>query len=256
MSEGSATQVLAGEATWSITHGSCAELLRALPDRSVHHVITDPPYSEHTHKNMRGNRGEGGIVVRDPGFAPMNAQLRRLCCAEFSRIATGWLAIFSDWESIGWWRISLNAAGGSYRRAVPWVRWSSPQFNGQSPPTGSEAVIFAKPIARDRQWLNGGRTHYEEKCLRNVNKVAGHETEKPEPLMDAILLDCTEPGDIVVDPFCGSGTTGASAVRLGRRFIGFEKRAEWAERSRSRLRAVSADSSLRAADVGQEALFR
>jgi site-specific DNA-methyltransferase (adenine-specific) len=259
--DASLASVLSGAARWCVVHGDCRDVLAELSDGSVDHVITDPPYSAHTHGNMRGNRGADGIVGRDCGFKHLSAATRRAIAHHACRIATGWIATFSDWESISWWRISINAAGGSYRRAIPWVRWSSPQFNGQAPPSGSEAVIIAKPISRARRWLNGSRTHYDNKCLRWHNKL-GHETEKPEGLMEAILLDCTAPGDLVCDPFCGSSTTGAACLRLGRRYIGIEQQSRYVDLSIDRLRAVEQGVPLRAmsaprrpARAGQAALF-
>jgi site-specific DNA-methyltransferase (adenine-specific) len=50
-----------------------------------------------------------------------------------------------------------------------------------------------------------------------------HTTQKPEALMEALIRDFTDPGDLILDPFAGSGTTGVAAIRLGRRFIGWEK---------------------------------
>lgn len=213
-----------------IFHGDAIDFMRSLPDASVDHIITDPPYSAHTHANMRGNRGAAGIAKRDVGFAPMTATLRRAFTREAVRVARGWLVIFSDWESITWWRMSLNAAGGSYRRAIPWIRWSSPQFNKQAPPTGSEAIIIgqpsrplviAKPTSRQAFWLAGGRTHYDVKCLRANQKLGPdarkkEQAEKPVELMRQIIEDCSKPGDLVLDPFGGAGTTAEACVTTGR----------------------------------------
>ena len=209
--------------------GDAIEFMRSLPSRSYDHIITDPPYSAHTHRNMRGNRGEAGIVVRDPGFSHMTASLRRSFCQEACRVSRGWIIIFSDWESITWWRLSLEAAGGSYRRAVPWIRWSSPQFNKQAPPTGSEAIVIGEAVVplvvakgqyRSSFWHNGGRTHYDVKCLRANQKLEGgrhkEQAEKPLELMRQIIQDCSQPGEHILDPFGGAGTTAKAALELER----------------------------------------
>jgi site-specific DNA-methyltransferase (adenine-specific) len=65
----------------------------------------------------------------------------------------------------------------------------------------------------------------------------------------------TDPGDLVLDPFCGSASTGVACLRLGRRFIGIEREQKWAELSRERLRAEQDGSTLKAARAGQGALF-
>ncbi len=223
----------------SIHHADAIEFMRSLPDASVDAVITDPPYSAYVHRNMRGNRGEAGIVTRDPGFGHMTPWLRRAVAQEACRVARKWIAIFSDWESVTWWRISLDAAGGSYRRAIPWIRWSSPQFNAQAPPTGSEAVVIAKPRLRSERWHSGGRTHYDTKCLRANSGLEGgrkkHATEKPLQLMIDIIGDCTLPGDVVLDPFAGSGTTGVAALATGRQAILVERDAATLETMRTRI---------------------
>lgn len=66
-------------------------------------------------------------------------------------------------------------------------------------------------------------------------KEGKHPTQKPEYLLERIILASTEEGMLVMDPFCGSGTTGVAAKRLGRRFIGLERKEEYLEISRKRL---------------------
>lgn len=234
--------------SYTLIHADAIDIMRQMPDRSVDHIITDPPYSAHVHNSMRGNRGVCGIVSRDPGFTHMTAALRRAFVAEAVRVARKWIVLFSDWESITWWRLSINSAGGSYRRAIPWIRWSSPQFNKQAPPTGSEAIlvgdavrplVIAKPSARQAYWLAGGRTHYSVKCLRAQSKLDGgrkkEQAEKPLELMCEIIEDCTQPGDMILDPFAGAGTTGIAALTSGRSAILIERDEVRAEVARKRL---------------------
>jgi site-specific DNA-methyltransferase (adenine-specific) len=65
-----------------------------------------------------------------------------------------------------------------------------------------------------------------------------HPTQKPLALLERIVLACTKPGDLVLDPFSGSGTTGVAALSLGRSFIGFETKAEYSQLARKRIRAA------------------
>ena len=71
-----------------------------------------------------------------------------------------------------------------------------------------------------------------------------------------LVADFTDPGDLVLDPFAGSGTTGVAALRLGRRVVLIEKNAEYAALCVERMRAEEAGSTLAASRAGQEALFR
>ena len=69
-----------------------------------------------------------------------------------------------------------------------------------------------------------------------------HPTQKPEALLHRILLASTNPGDLVLDPFFGTGTTGAVAKRLGRNFIGIEREAEYAEVAKKRISKIRTDA--------------
>src|SRR4029078_4915355 len=94
-----------------------------------------------------------------------------------------------------------------------------------------------KALTADRQmrsdWLlpicSGGER------VKGEDGSKAHPTQKPEALLYRILLACTKPGDVVLDPFFGTGTTGAVARRLGRRWIGIEREAAYVEVARERI---------------------
>lgn len=248
----STPELLVSVADVDVWHGDCRDILPII--ERADHLISDPPYSKHTHSNARGNRGEAGIVERDFGFEHLKPSLRRFVAQWACERAIGWIAVFTDRESSWLWRLSIEAAGGSYRRTIPWVRWSAPQFNGQAPPSSAEDIVFSKPRRRERKWINGARQLYDTPCLRRHNKE-GHTTEKPVSLMMEILGDCTLPGDLIVDPFCGSGTTLISAMRMGRRAIGIEADRENAKLCAERVAAEASGSTRKAMLSGQRALF-
>jgi len=75
--------------------------------------------------------------------------------------------------------------------------------------------------------------------LKNRDGEKAHSTQKPESLLYRVILSSTKPDDIVLDPFFGSGTTGAVARKLGRRFIGIERNREYAKIARSRIAAIA-----------------
>jgi len=257
----SVDKVLSGEQRWCVVNADCRDILRALPDKSIDHVVADPPYSSHTHKGMVGTIGSGDlgdgkeVVARDCGFDPLSPSLRHAISFNACRVAKGWIALFSDWESTWLWRLSIEASGGSYRRSIPWIRWSSPQFSGHAPPTGSEAILMSKPVSRGRKWLNSSRVYYNTTCLRAVNKIGAHPTEKPEALMVEVLSDFAVANDIVLDMTCGSGTTLVAALRLGMRAVGIEKDQHWAQIAHERCEAETLGMTLAAARQGQQNLF-
>jgi modification methylase len=76
--------------------------------------------------------------------------------------------------------------------------------------------------------------------IKDANGQKAHSTQKPESLLHRVIVSSTRPGDVVLDPFFGSGTTGAVAKRLGRRFIGLERDKDYARIARARIAAVVA----------------
>ena len=260
--------VIAGDAQWCVLCADNRDVLPTLPDRCVEHVITDPPYSDLVHKSVRSSgrnnmadRAEFGCRTRrcvDLTFGHLGAPLRRHVARESARIATRWVMAFSDVESCWLWRISLEAAGLDYVRTCEWRRLNgAPQFTGDRPASSFEAITLAHPRGRKR-WNGGGKQGcYEFPIVlnRGGKNPREHTTQKPLDLMLALVADFSDPGDIILDPFCGSGTTLVAALRLGRRCIGIEREAKWAELSRDRCAAEAASSTLQAARAGQLPLF-
>lgn len=79
------------------------------------------------------------------------------------------------------------------------------------------------------RWNAGGKRGVYTHLVNNLERHGEHPTEKPRRLMAEIIADFTNPGETILDPFMGSGTTGVAAVRLGRRFIGIEQNERYFE---------------------------
>jgi DNA modification methylase len=214
--------------------GDCRDVLPTLAQ--VDHVITDPPYDERTHAGARSANTKGGTVrgisvAVAIDFAPLDVPLMvPLMLASARR----WTVCFCTMEMIGAYR---DAAGEAWIRAGFWRRPDgAPQFTGDRPATPGDAIAICHPKGKKR-W-NGGGSHafYEfgvERFLR------AHPTQKPEPLMAALVADFTDPGDTILDPFAGSGTTLVAAKRLGRKAIGIELNPAYCDVIVQRLRQGS-----------------
>lgn len=257
---------------WCVIEGDCADRLPHIEDGEVAHVITDPPYSEHTHAKVR--RG-GSVHLPDEdtpgvpkratissaavlGFDALRPGQREACALEFARVSRRWVLEFSDQEGAHPWMTANVAAGLDHVRIGQWVKLNAtPQFTGDRPATGSEAIVIAHRKGRKR-W-NGGGTHavwtHAIEIVRDGRTKRLHTTQKPLPLMLELVSLFTDPGDIVLDPFCGSGTTGVACLRLGRRFIGIEKDPKYAATAAERLRAEQQGLSLQDLRDGQRSLF-
>lgn len=247
-------------------HADCLEVMPTLPPDSVAHVITDPPYSRDLYGRFRTNKGARGQESRETENHSALASLRigavedvvAKAPAEFLRISKRWVVVFHDAESGHLWRAGL---GSAYVRAGVWVKPNPvPQISGDRPGQGFESICIGHRKGRKR-WNGGGRAAVwsHNTCNANPNaaeRVANvHPCPKPVSLMLDLVSDFTDPGDLVFDPFCGSGTTGVACLRLGRRFLGIEKDATFAALAHERLLAEAQLSDLGSRKAGQQALF-
>ena len=202
--------------------------LPSLADKSVDHVITDPPYGDQVHEiGMRSaSAWKGGPRERqDIGFDAMGDRV--IAAAELVRVCRGWIVLFCDLESMGLWRDAFNAAGARFKRAGVWVKLNcAPQFNGQSPAQGAEGIAIAWAGKDKSSWNGRGRPAvwtFPIVLERGNGTVRYHPTQKPLELMEALVQDFTSPGDLILDPWMGSGTTGIACLREDRRFVGMER---------------------------------
>ncbi|MEO1169944.1 MAG: site-specific DNA-methyltransferase [Pseudomonadota bacterium] len=203
--------------------GDCLELV--LPP--VDHAIFDPPYeaSLHASKNsLRGPvRADTGPDLRGLDFAPID-EIRDHVVEKFGALTAGWFIAFCTSEGVWPWAQAINASPIKYKRACVWVKPdSTPQLNGQGPAQGAEHFVCAWAGKGHAKWNAGGKRGVYTHCVNGPERHGEHPTEKPRKLMAEILADFTNPGDTILDPFLGSGTTGVAAVQMGRDFIGIEK---------------------------------
>lgn len=234
-----------GDRRWLLIHGDCLHAetgIAALPDASVPHVIMDPPYEAEAHTKQRRikthNGGHYGGVDNAPlPFAAITGHDRTAIARECGRVAQRWVLTFCQIEAVHAWQQSLTAAGLTYKRTCLWMKPDAqPQLTGDRPAMGYESIVTAHAKGKSR-WNGGGKAGVYE-FVRNQDhgpKHLRHPTVKPLPLMEALIRDFTDPNDIIVDPFAGSGSTGVAALRLGRRFIGWELDRAYYERALKRI---------------------
>lgn len=263
-------EVLEGKRRWCVVCADNREILPLIPAGSVASVTTDPNYSEHVHGKQKrllsaaGRKagsadGKGHRVTSfDLGFDSLKPAHRLACAEHFARVARRWVLCFSDLESTHLWQRDLEQFGLQHIRVGVWNKLcGQPQLTGDRPAVGAEGIEIAHQPGRKR-WNGRGlpaRWDHPIATDRNGTGERFHTTQKPLSLMLELVEQFTDPDEIVLDAFSGSGTTGAACVRLGRRFIGLELNAAYAEASRARLAAESQGISYSAAKAGQIALF-
>lgn len=185
---------------------------------SVDHCITDPPYEAEAHTRTRRARAkiEGRAPYQPIDFAPITEIQRRF----LTRLHCQWVLIFCQIEASGAYKILFGEP--KYKRTCTWVKTdSAPQFTGDRPAQGTEHIVCAWMAPGSSSWNAGGKRGVYIYPIRDGEERV-HSTQKPLSLMKALVEDFTQRGDLVLDPFMGSGTTGVACLELGRRFVGIE----------------------------------
>ena len=224
----------------------CLEVLPTLG--AVDHLIFDPPYEAITQAAIgtvpKGNlRGVSRRLGQPLNFHPID-DIRSAVVA-LGSMSRGWFIAFCTPEGVARWADEINVSPIKYKRACVWVKPdSTPQLNGQGPAQGAEMFVCAWAGTGYARWNAGGKRGVYTHCVNGPERHGAHPTEKPRRLMAEIIADFTSPGQLVCDPFMGSGTTGVAAVQMGRRFIGIELDARYFDIACERIEKAQRQASL------------
>jgi len=214
-------------------HGSCRDILPTI--ESANHCITDPPYEKEAHRKDRRVMRKDGLVAGALSFDAMNEDLRQFVCNEVKRITEGWFIAFCQAEAVSVWRDCIETAEMKYKAPMVWIKPDGmPQFNGQGPGMGYESMVAAYSGKGHSTWNGGGR-HGVFIVPKGESERNVHETQKPIRLMSELVRLFTNKGDTVLDPFSGSGTTGAVAKKHNRNYVGCELNKDYIELAKKRI---------------------
>jgi len=221
-------------------------------DGIADHVITDPPYDDRTQANIRHGKQSNTTICAETllEFESATAERRARWARWVATATRGWAGVFSDFESAEKWARALEAAGLVYVRPALWIRSGddldenvriktsgAPQFTGDRPPTGFEVIVLAHK-GRRMTWTGNFKEPaiYTHPVVRGAGRV--HKTQKPLSLLVDILGNVARPGQLIVDPFTGAGTTQVAAKILGMRSVGIELNPRYADYARRRIAAA------------------
>ncbi|GAB4438151.1 MAG: adenine-specific DNA-methyltransferase CcrM [Chloroflexi bacterium OHK40] len=247
-----------------IYEGDCREVLANFPERSVDLIFADPPYNLQLRQELR--RPDQSLVdgVDDPwdqfdDFASYD-HFTREWLAACRRVLkeTGTIWVIGSYHNVHRVGAIMQNMGFWTLNEVVWVRTNPmPNFRGVRFTNAHETLIWARKSREQKRYtfnyhalknLNDGKQMRSDWHLPicggaerlRVNGVKLHSTQKPEALLYRVILASSNPGDIVLDPFFGTGTTGAVARRLGRHYIGVEREAAYVAAARARIAAIPA----------------
>jgi site-specific DNA-methyltransferase (adenine-specific) len=227
--------------------GNSLELMENLSE-NVDHFICDPPYEKSLHDSKNSLqtrlRQDSGPSLKGLDFEAIDG-IRDRVVTLGATLARGWFIAFCTVEGTWEWARSINASPMKYKRACAWIKPdSTPQLNGQGPAQGFECFVTAWAGDGHAHWNSGGKRGVYTHLVNNSERHGEHPTEKPRRLMAEIISDFTLPGETILDPFMGSGTTGVAAVQAGRKFIGMEMNERYFQIACDRLSAAQIQADM------------
>jgi modification methylase len=231
----------------TILNGDCIDVMRSLPEGSVDLIFADPPYNLQLKGTL--HRPDNSLVdaVDDAwdqfdGFAAYDRFTKDwLAAARRLLKPNGAIWVIGSYHNIFRVGAAMQDAGYWLLNDVVWRKSNPmPNFRGKRFTNAHETLIWAsrsegakyvfnyealkalnEGLQMRSDWTIPLCTGHER--LKDANGDKAHPTQKPEALLHRILVATTNPGDVVLDPFFGTGTTGAVARMLGRRWIGIER---------------------------------
>ncbi|MBN1284246.1 MAG: site-specific DNA-methyltransferase [Anaerolineae bacterium] len=246
-----------------ILHGDCIDLLARLPEKSIDLIFADPPYNLQLQNELwRPNMTKVDAVDDEwDQFASFEAYDRfteawLTACRRVLK-DTGTLWVIGSYHNI--YRVGkiLQDLGYWILNEVVWVKSNPmPNFRGVRFTNAQETLIWAQKHKGAKYTFN----HHAMKRLNGdlqmrsdwliplctgaerikLNGEKAHATQKPEALLYRVILASSNPGDVVLDPFFGAGTTGAVAKKLHRRWIGIERDDTYVKVAQARIEAAAA----------------
>ncbi|MBV9542633.1 MAG: site-specific DNA-methyltransferase [Alphaproteobacteria bacterium] len=237
--------------------------MRALPDGCANLVFADPPYNLQLKNELRRPDQSKVDAVDDEwdqfaSFADYD-RFTREWLTEARRVLkdTGAIWVIGSYHNIFRVGAILQDLGFWILNDVVWRKTNPmPNFRGRRFTNAHETLIWATRNPKQQYTFN-----YEamkalndelqmrsdwtlpicagNERLKGADGQKAHSTQKPESLLHRVIVSSTKPGDVILDPFFGSGTTGAVAKRLGRHFIGLERDKTYAKVARERIAAVT-----------------
>ena len=244
-----------------ILRGDCIARMRALPAKSVDMIFADPPYNLQLGGELHRPDGSHVDAVTDDWdkFESLKHYdaFTRAWLAEAHRVLKddGTIWVIGSYHNIFRVGAAVQDLGFWILNDIVWRKANPmPNFRGTRFTNAHETLIWASKGEKARYTFNyrSMKTLNDELQMRSdwefpicgggerlkKDGVKVHPTQKPEALLYRVLLACTKPGDVVLDPFFGTGTTGAVAKRLGRRWLGIEREDAYIAAAEERIAAA------------------
>jgi DNA modification methylase len=212
--------------------GDCLEVMRTIPDKSIDLVLTDPPYNI-ARKNNFATMGRAGIDFGewDKGFDLFSYidQVSRILKKD------GSFVVFNDWRNLGAIAEYAEKQGFDTKDMIRLEKSNPmPRNRDRRYITDYECAIWF--VKKGAKWtFNRQDSKYQRPKFVASIESGLHPTQKNLSLMENLVKIHSNQGDMVIDPFMGSGTTGLACKNLNRKFIGIEQNADYFEIAKNRI---------------------
>lgn len=241
---------------WKLISGNCIEIVKQVPKNSIDMIFADPPYllsnDGITCKSGRMASVNKGEWDKSKGLASdysFTKRWLRLVRRVLKPEGTIWVS--GTYHNIYLVAFALSELGYSIINDIVWFKPNAaPNISCKCFTASHETLLWAKK-SKDAKYkfnyrimkeMNGNkqmRSLWSIPTTPKSEKLYGkHPTQKPLALLERCILSSTDPGDTILDPFCGSGTTGVAALMLNRRFIGIELDNSFFNLAATRLNSV------------------
>lgn len=232
-------RVQTGESQGEIVVGDCLDVMAQMPDGCVDLVVTDPPYRISCRKNIKRSWRKSDLAM-DFGDQDKTYQASRFL-PEILRVCKGAVAIFVSDEVFGE-TYKIVKDHFDYCRYIVWEKTNpAPQIHKVTWRQSTELILHGHDKG-DINWLGQREMRNLLRGTTCAHESLGHPSQKPMWLIRELLSRV--PGDLIFDPFMGSGTTAVVADRLGRKFFGCDINPDYAEMALRRLEKDRAERQL------------
>ena len=244
-----------------IIQGDCIDVLNSLPEKSVDLIFADPPYNLQLQQELYRPNMTKVDAVNDKWdqFGSFKAydEFSRSWLSACRRVLkdTGTIWVIGSYHNIYRVGAIMQDLGYWILNDVIWIKTNPmPNFRGVRFTNAHETLIWASKAKGAKYTFNhhAMKGFNDGKQMRSdwvlpicsgaervkVNGKKAHSTQKPEALLYRVILSSSNPGDVVLDPFFGSGTTGAVAKKLHRHWIGIEREEKYIQVAQERINKI------------------
>lgn len=247
----------------TILQGDCVKILKSLPDKSIDLIFADPPYFMQTEGELLRVSGEkfSGVSDKWDKFESLKHydEFCKAWLTECQRVLKdcGSIWVIGSFQNIFRLGYIMQDLGFWIINDVIWAKPNPvPNFKGTRFCNAHETLIWCAKNKNSKYTFNYKTMKFlnndkQERSVWNIGICIGnerlkdesgkkvHSTQKPEALLEKVILSSTKTGDIVLDPFFGTGTSGAVAKKFGRHFIGIEQNESYIKSAKRRISQIN-----------------